>query len=75
MPKKPLVRTLMDNQHVKGSETLFKSELHYFYYIFWSFRKKISSENYVLGVSEILRLFLSILTPNEMYCLSVKRSV
>ena len=25
MPKKPLLRTLMDNQHVKGSETLFKS--------------------------------------------------
>ena len=75
MPKKPRVRTLMDSQHVKVSETLLKSARQNFCHIFWSFRKKISSKNSVLVVSEILRLFVNILTPDEKYCLPVKTSV
>ena len=75
MPKKPRVRTLMDSQHVKGSKTLLKSARKYFCHIFWSFRKKISSKNSVLVVSEILRLFVNILTLDEKYRLSVKASV
>ena len=34
MPKKPSVRTFMDSEHVKGSETLHKSARQYFYHIF-----------------------------------------
>ena len=75
MPKKPRVRTLMDSQHVKGSETLHESARQYFCHIFWSLWKKISSKNSVLVVSEILRLFVNILTPDEKYSLSVKASV
>ena len=34
MPKKPRVRTLMDSQHVKGSERLLKSARQYFCHFF-----------------------------------------
>ena len=74
MPKKPCVRTLMDSQHIKRYETLLKSVRQYFFQIFWSFRKKISSKKAVLVVSEILRLFVNILTPDDKYSLSVKAS-
>ena len=53
MLKKLRVRTLMDSQHVKGSETLFKSPGQDFYHNFWSLWKEISSKNSVLVVSEI----------------------
>ena len=36
MPKKPRVRTLMDIQHVKGSERLLKSAWQYICHIFAS---------------------------------------
>ena len=75
MPKKALLRTLMDSQQVKGSERLLKSAREYFCHIFWSPRLTISSKNFVLVVFEILRLFVNILRPNENFCLSVKVSV
>ena len=75
MHKKSCVRTLMDSQHVKGSETLLKSARQYFCHIFWSLWKNMSSKNSLLVVSEILRLFVNILTPDEKYSLSVKASV
>ena len=75
MPKKRCVRTLMDSQHVNPSETLLKSARQYFGYIFWWLWKKISSKNSFLEVSEILRLFVNILTPDDNYSLSVKASV
>ena len=34
MPKKPRVRTIMDSQHVKGSERLLKSARQDFSHIF-----------------------------------------
>ena len=74
MPKKPRVRTLMDRQHVKGSEALLKSARLYLYHIFWSFWKKIGLKMFVLVVYEILRLFVNILTPHEKYSDSVKTS-
>ena len=74
MPKKSRVRTLMDSEHVKGSETLHKYELQYFCRIFWSLLRKINWKNFVLVVYEILRLFVNILTPGEKYSLSVKAS-
>ena len=71
MPKKPHVRTLMDSQHVKVSETLHKSAWQYFCHIFWSLWKKIISKNSVLVVSEILRRFVNILSRDDKYSLSV----
>ena len=75
MPKKLRVRTVRDSQHVKGSETILKSAHWYFCHIFGLFSKKISSKNSLLVVSEILRLFLNILTPDDKYSLSVKAGV
>ena len=75
MPKKLRVRLLMESQQAKGSETLLKSSRHSLCYIFWSLWKKISSKKYFLEVSEILRLFVKILTPDDKYILSVKASV
>ena len=75
MPKKPRLRTLTDIQYVKVSETLSKTVWQYFCHVVWSFRKEISSENSVLVVSEILKLFVNILTPDEKNSLSVKASV
>ena len=75
MPKKPRVRTFMDSQHVKGSKRLLKSARHYFCHFFWSLWKEISSKIFLLVVSEILRLFVKILTPDDKYSLSVKASV
>ena len=75
MPQKPCVRVLMDSQHVKDSENLLKPARQYFCHIFWLLLKKISSKNYDFVVSEILRLFVNILTPDERYSFSVKASV
>ena len=65
MPKKPNVWTLIDSQHVKGSETLNKFARQYFSQIFWSVWKEIHLKKSVLVVYEILRLFVNILTPNH----------
>ena len=65
----------MDSEHAKGSETLLKSPRQYLCYIFWSLWKKMSCKNYFLEVSEILRLFVNILRPDDKYSLSGKASV
>ena len=75
MPKKPGTRKLMDKEHVKSSETLPKSDAQYFCHIFRSLWNKISSKNSILVVSEVLRLFLKILTPDDKYSLSGKACV
>ena len=75
MPKTPSVTTLMDSQHVQMSETLLKSGRQYFCHIFLSLWTEIRSKNSFLVVSEILTLFVDILTPDDKYPLSVKASV
>ena len=75
MPKKPPVRTLRESQHVKVSETSQKSERQYFSHIFLSLSKKMASKKSLLVVTEILRLFVNIFTPNDKHSLSVKASV
>ena len=75
MPKKPRSRTLIDGQHVKSSEKLYKSARQYFRHIFWSLWNKSSSKKSVLVVTEIFRLFGNILTPNDEPSLSVKAGV
>ena len=73
MPKKSHVRTLMDIQHVKGTETLLQSARQYFCHILWPLSRKISSKNSVLVVSEILKLLVKSLTPDDKYSLSINR--
>ena len=75
MPQKPRFRTLKDSQHVKPFETLLQAARQYSCDIFWSHWKEITSKNSVLVVSEIFRLFVNILTPDDKYSLSVKVSV
>ena len=72
MRKKPRVRTLIDSQHDKGTETLIEIGQHYFSQIFLTLWKKVSSKNSFLEVSEILRRFVSKLRPDDKYSLSVK---
>ena len=66
MIKKPCVKTPVDSQHVKLSERLLKSTRQHFCHIFWSLWKEISSKNSILVVSEFLRLFFNIQTPDPM---------
>ena len=75
MPKKPRVRTLMESQYVKVFERFLQASRQYFCHIFWSLWNEISSKDSVLVLSEILRLFVNILTPDDKYSLSVKASV
>ena len=75
MPKKPRVRTLMDSQQVKGSQTMLKYARQYLCQIFSSLWKKRSSKNWLLVVSEILTLFANLLTPDNNYSFSVKANV
>ena len=65
----------MNSQHITGSKKLLISTPQYFHYIFWSFWNKIRSNTSFLEVSEILRLFLTIVTPDNKYIFSVKASV
>ena len=64
----------MDSEHVKESERMLKSSREYFSQDILSLWQDISSKNSVLVVSEILRLFVNILTPDDKHSLSVKAS-
>ena len=64
----------MDSQHVKGSETQAKCARHYFCHVSWSLSKITSSKNSVFLVSEILKLFLKKLTPNDKYLQMEKKN-
>ena len=59
----------------RPKDCLNKSAGHLSCNVFWSLLNEISSENSVLVVSEILRLFVNILTPGEKCSISVKASV
>ena len=75
MTKKQHVRTLMERQHIKGSERLLKSAREYFCRFFLSLWKAISSRESVLEVFEILKLFLNTLAQDDKYYLSLKAGV
>ena len=75
MLKKSCAGTLMDSQHVKFSQRLLKSARQHLFHIFRSLTQKIRSKNPVFVVSEILRLFVNILTPDEKYSFLVRASV
>ena len=65
----------MDIQHVKGSKALLESARKKFCHIFSTLWKDFSLKNSLLVVSEILRLFVNILTLDDKYSLSLSLSV
>ena len=69
MPKKPRVRTLI------GPSDCLNLHGSIFVIFFDHSEKKLAQKKSVLVVSEILRLFINIWTPDDKYCLSVKASV
>ena len=75
MQKELNVRTHMYSEHVKGSKTLHKCARQYLCHIFWGLWRKISTKNSVLVLSEILKLFVDILTHEDKYSLSAKATV
>ena len=60
---------------LKGSKDCLNLHGSIFCHTFWSLWDEFRSRNLVLIVSEILRHFVNILTPDEKYCLSVKAKV
>ena len=59
--------TLFGNQRVNGFETLLKLARHYYLLIFPRIRDKLSWKKSALVTSEIFRLFVNTLTPNDKY--------
>ena len=55
------------NQRVNGFETLLKSERHHYFPLCPRFRDKLSWKKSALVTSEILRLFVNTLTPDDKY--------
>ena len=69
MPKKPRFRTPFDRQHVKGWQTLLTSARRQIYQVLPSLRRKWSWKMSLLVISEILGLFVNILTADDKYFL------
>ena len=63
MPKKPSVRTIMDIQHMlKGPRHWLNFHSSIIVIVYLTLSKKISSNMSALVISQILRLFVNILT-------------
>ena len=60
-------RTSFEDQHVKWSQTLVKSEWEIFYHIFWSLWEEMTWEISPLLNFEILEVFVNTLTADEQY--------
>ena len=75
MTEKPPVRKFMDGRQIKGSERLLKSERQYLCHICFLFSMEISSKSSALVLSQILRLFVNLLKPDEKCPLLVKAGV
>ena len=60
---------------LKGPKHYLNPERSIFLIFFDHSEKKIRTKNFVLVVSEVLRLLVNILTPDDKYSLSVKASV
>ena len=72
--KSPMSEHLWTVNMLKGPKSCLNFHGSIFV-ILWSPSKKISSKMSVLVVSEILRLLVNILTPDDKYSLSVKASI
>ena len=67
--KKSTFRRPFDKRYGKVDQTLLKSERHHIFHIYWSLWSQLSQTNCLLVISEFLRLFVNILTPNDKYSL------
>ena len=59
--------TPFGNQRVNGFETLLKSTRHHYFALFPRIRDKLSCKKSALVTSEIFRLFVNTLTPDDKY--------
>ena len=73
--KSPSSKHLWAVNMLKGPKDCVDLHCSIFVIFFITLKKKISSKYSVLVVSEILRLFVNILTPDDKYSLSGKASV
>ena len=60
---------------LKGPKHCWRLHGSTFVINFWSLWKSFCSKNSVSVVSQILKLFVNLLTPDDKYSLSVKKSV
>ena len=65
--KRSCFSTPFGNQRVNGFESLLKSARHHYFPIFQWIRDKLSCKMSVLVTSEIFRLFVNTLTPDDKY--------
>ena len=65
--KRSCFRTPFGNQRVTRLETLLKSARHHYFPIFPWIRHKLSWKISALVTSEIFRLFVNTLTPDDKY--------
>ena len=73
--KKPVLEHWLAVNMLKRLKDCLNQHGTIFLIFFLTLLKKIRSKKYVLVVSEILRLFVSILTPDGKYSVSVKPTV
>ena len=73
--KRPVSKHLSTVNMLNGPKDYFNLHGSIFVIFFDHYWKKITSEDSVLVVSDILRLFVNILTPNDKYSLAVKASL
>ena len=69
MSKKQSFRTLFENEHTKGAQTLLKSDTQIFHQIFSSIRGRLCCRYSLLVICEILGLLVNTLTADDNYYL------
>ena len=70
MWKKPRFGIPFNIEHVKGSETLMKSEWQHFYHISWSLGSKPTWKVSLLVICEIIDHIVNTLSTDDMYSLA-----
>ena len=65
--KKSCLRTTLGNQRVNRSQPLLKSARHHYYPIIQLIWEKFSSKMSPVVLSQIFRVLLNTLTPNDKY--------
>ena len=67
MSNRSCFRRPFDKQHVKRSQTLWRSARLHLYHIYWSLWKKFSWKKSIFVLCKILRLFVNTLTADDKY--------
>ena len=69
MSKKSCFWRLFDKQHGGGAQTLFKSESHHIWNIYWSMWRQLNWKKFLLVISKMFGLFLNTLTAGHKFSL------